>query len=353
MFEMDFEPIRRYAEFVKGKLVELAALALKDLKPAKMGYGTVKAPDRIAYIRRYKMKDGSTMTCPPINNPEIEGPIGELDQRIHVIRIDREDADTIVILNYGLHVDCIGGELMSSDWVGWVKSTLDKALDGVKCMCVVGAQGDVGSTNVNPTRSDMNDTEISFDNEMKSPGMARFVGRAIAGAVLQIYDKVEYNEVDSIKSVRKDLFVPANKPMPEQIPLAKKYKELHDADRDDLIPFEAMELTTVVAEALRICRMEDGPDKLVLPISGMKIGKVAFIGIPGEPFTEIGVSIKESEGWDLICPLINANGAEGYFPSKSAFDEGGYEARTSPYKPSVSTDIVDCAKEILAELKKD
>lgn len=349
-FEMDFEPINRYAEFLLEKVAELAVLAVKDLKPAKMGYGTVKAPDRIAYIRRYKMKDGSTMTCPPVNNPDIEGPLGELDQRVHVVRIDREGAESIVIMNYGLHADCIGGELLSSDWVGWIKRTIDKALDGVKCMCIAGAQGDVGSTNVYPTKSDMNDTEISFDNEMKSPGMARFIGRALAGAILQIYDKVEYNDVDDVKVIKKDLVVDANLPEKEQIPLAKKYKELHDAGRDDLIPYEAMELTTVVAEALRICKMENGPETFTLPMSGMKIGKLAFIGIPGEPFTEIGVKIKDTEGWDMICPSINTNGKEGYFPSKSAFDEGGYESRSSPFKAGVSEKIVACAKEILNEL---
>jgi hypothetical protein len=254
-------------------------------------------------------------------------------------------------MNYGLHADCVNGELISSDWVGWVKSTLNKALDGVKTMCIVGAQGDVGSTNVHPIDGDMNDTEISFDNEMKSPGMARFVGRALAGAVLQIYDKVKYVKIDSLKVVKRTLRVKANKPLPEDMPRARQYKEWHDSGRDDLIPFKAMELTTVVAEALRMCRMENAPDYIDLPMSGMRIGEVAIIGIPGEPFTEIGVKIKDTPGWGLICPSINTNGKEGYFPNKGAFDEGGYEARTSPYKPTVAQEIVDFAKDILKELK--
>ena len=351
MFEMDFKPVREYADFLCKKVIELASLAISDLKPAKMGYGTVKAPDRIAYIRRYKMKDGTTMTCPPIDDPNIDYPIGELDQRVHVIRFDRENAESLIIMNYGLHADCVNGELVSSDWVGWVKRTLDKALDGVKTMCIVGAQGDVGSTNVHPTDGDMNDTEISFDNEMKSPGMARFIGRALAGAVLQIYDKVKYTQVDTLRVVKKTLKVEANKPSPEDMPRARQYKEWHNSGRDDLIPFKAMELTTVVAEALRMCRMENGPDYIHLPMSGISIGEVAIIGIPGEPFTEIGVRIKNSPDWGLVCASINTNGKEGYFPNKGAFDEGGYEARTSPYKSTISQDIINCSKEILKELK--
>ena len=144
------------------------------------------------------------MTCPPINNPEIDHPIGELDQRVHVLRFDRKGGNTIILVNYGLHADTINGEMISSDFPGWMRRTLDKALDGVDTIFFNGAEGDVGSTNVNPTGGDMNDTEISFDNEMKSPGMARFVGRALAGTVLQVYDKVCYVDVDNIDAEQPD-----------------------------------------------------------------------------------------------------------------------------------------------------
>ena len=52
----------------------------------------------------------------------------------------------------------------------------------------------------------------------------------------------------------------------------------------------------------------------------------------------------------MPCGLVN--GYEGYFPVKSAFDEGGYEARTSRYKSGVAEAVVDCGKAILGKLKK-
>ena len=84
----------------------------------------------------------------------------------------------------------------------------------------------------------MNDTEISFDNEMKSPGMARFVGRALAGTVLQVFDKVAYIDVDDIDVIHRPISIPANNPSPEEMPEARRIKELHDSGRDDEIPFE-------------------------------------------------------------------------------------------------------------------
>ena len=351
MFDADEEPIQEYKKFLCRRLCDVAILAYQDLKPAKMGYIVGNAPERVSYIRRYKMKDGSTMTCPPIDDASIDFPIGELDTRVNVLRFDREGGDSVVLVNYGLHADTIGGELLSADWPGWMRDTIEKALDGTKCMFFAGAEGDVGSTNVHPSGGDMNDTEISFDNEMKSPGMARFVGRALAGTVLQVYDKVHYIDVDNLEILHKEVIIPANMPTAEDLPLAHKYKELHDAGKDDEIPYTAMELTTVVAEALRMCKMENGPDKFVINLVGVRIGNVALIGIPGEPFTDIGVGIKEEEGWSMIMPCALTNGNEGYFPMQSAYDEGGYEARTSPYKAGVAEKLIDGGRELLKGLK--
>ena len=350
-FEADPEPIHRYADFLEERLVDLVKLAILDLKPAKMGFITGYAPERVAYIRLYRMKDGTTMTCPPINDPNIDGPIGTLDQRCHILRFDQEGGHSIVIFNYGVHADTVNGEMICSDWPGWMRRTLEQALDGVKCFFLNGAEGDVGSTHVNPCGGDMNDTEISFDNEMKSPGMARFVGRALAGTVLQVYDKVEYVDVDDLQILHKFIEIDANRPKPEELPLAHKYKDLHDAGRDDEIPYTAMALTIAVSEAIRMCNLEHGPDTFTLELTGLKIGPVALVGIPGEPFTQIGVRVKETEGWKQIMPVCLTNGCEGYFPSKEAYAAGGYEARSSHFRPHVSDRIVEGCKALLEELK--
>lgn len=341
-----------YVDFVEQRLADLAVIAFQDMVPTKMAYGVGQAPARVAYIRRYRMKDGSTMTCPPINDPDIVGPIGELDQRVNVLRFDREGRNPFILVNYGVHADTVNGDMLSADWPYWMAKTLDLALEGADSMFIGGAQGDVGSTNIHPDSADMNNTEISFDNEMKSPGMARFVGRAIAGTVLQVYDKLYYTDVEDIKMVTKTVPVKLNVPAPEELPLAKKYKELHEAGRDCDIPYTAMELTTVVAEALRMCALADGPEFQNMEMVGLKIGPVALVGIPGEPFTEIGVKIKEAEGFELVMPCALTNGYEGYFPVQSAYDEGGYEARSSRYAAGVAETVVEAGKAIVAELAR-
>lgn len=350
-FEADAQAIEKYSEFLKNQLCAVSKNALEDLADTRMGYAVTPAPERIAYIRRYRMKDGTTMTCPPVNDPDIVSPIGELDKRVNVLRFDRVGKDSIVILNYGIHADTVNGDKISADWPAWTRTTLEKALDGTKCIYINGAQGDVGSTNINPTVSDMNDTEISFDNEMKSAGHARFIGRALAGAVLQVYDKVQYVDVDTAFIRKHTVRVKANLPKPSDLPRAYEYKRLHDEGKEDLIPFEAMELTTVVAEALRMCRLSNGPEWFDLTLTGLCIGPVALVGLPGEPFTEIGVKIKQNEGWELIMPCGLINGYEGYFPTVEAFEEGGYEARSSQYCKDVATKLVEGASQLLESIK--
>lgn len=349
--ELDKERIEFYLEFLQQRLCDATLEAIADLKKAKMGVITGVAPDRVAYIRRYKMKDGSTMTCPPINDPQIDHPIGELDQQVHVLRFDRENADSIVIVNYGLHADCLNLDQVSADWPGWMAETFERAYPGTKVMFLNGCEGDVGSTHVFPEAGDMNDTLISFDNEMKSPGMAKFIGRALAGTILQVYDKAEFVDVDEVKVIHKTISTPSNKAEPKDLPLAKEYLQLHENGRDDKIPFSAMELTTVVAEARRMVQLENAPDHYDLTLTGIKVGPVAFVGIPGEPFTDIGRQIKKADGWKCIMPMCLTNGSEGYFPMKEAFDEGGYEARSSHFKGGVAETIIEGGVRILNELK--
>ena len=352
MFNSDDAEQAEYAHYLGRRLVDAALLALADRKPAKMGFIVGKAPDRVAYIRRYKMKDGRTCTCPPIADPLIDHPIGELDQRVNVLRFDREGGDTVVLMNYGIHSDTINSDYLSPDFCGWMRRTFEAAVPGTKLVFICGCQGDVGSTHVWPAPGDMNDTEISFDNEMKSPGMARFVGRALCGTVLQVFDKAEYVDVEDIDVMHVIKRVPSNMAAPDQLPLAHKYKDLHDAGRDEEIPFEAMELTTVVAEATRMVRLENGPDHFDIDIMGFRIGPVAFVGIPGEPFTRVGVEIKKGEGYKCILPTALVNGGMGYFPMRDAFDEGGYEARSSDFKGGVAETIIEGGLEVLEKLRK-
>ena len=147
------------------------------------------------------------------------------------------------------------------------------------------------------------------------------------------------------------LRVPSQMPTADQLPLAHKYNDLHNAGRDDEIPFEGMQLTTVVAEAARMVKLENGPDHFDLYLSSVSIGDVAFAGFPGEPFTDIGRGTKEGSPFKMTIPCCLVNGSEGYFPVESAYAEGGYEARSSSFAAGIAEALINGQVEQLRKLK--
>ena len=341
----------QYAEFLGTRVVDVARFALEDMKDAKMGIGVGEAK-KVAFIRRYRMKDGTAKTNPGVNNPDIVAPIGITDESVSVVRFDREGADSVVLVNFANHPDVVGGNKISSDWPGMTRRFVEKAIDGTKCIFFNGAEGDVNHVNVHPTKGDFNDMFNDFDGCSRGYGHARHMARVVTGAVLSVYDKVEYLENDEVKFSQKIVEIPSNKPNPEDLPLAHKYNDLHKAGRDDLIPYEAMMLTTVVAEAARMVRLENAPDTFPMLFSAVSVGDVALFGIPGEPFNGVGRGLKEAEGWRMVIPCCNTNAKEGYFPMIDSYDEGGYEARSSSFKAGVAERIISEGKDILAALRK-
>ena len=344
------ELINEYTGFVTRRIADVAKFAVEDLKDAKMGYGKGTAPN-VAFVRRYVMKDGSIKTNPGVNNPDIVRPVGETDESVNVIRFDREGAETVVFVNFANHPDVVGGSKISADWPGLLRKDVEKFLDNTKCIFFNGAQGDVNHVNVHPTAGDFNGMFVDFDDVSRGYSHAEYIARVVLGGILQTYDKVNYIDVDAVYSKQVVINVPSNRPDPKDIPEAHRINDLHNAGKDSELPYEGMMLTTVVAEAARMVRLENGPDAFDMRLSAMAIGPVAIIGIPGEPFSGIGIELKKTEGFDMILPCCLTNGSEGYFPMQDSYDEGGYEARSSRFKAGVAEYIIEEGKKLLKSIK--
>ena len=342
--------IAEYLEELSEKLVQASQAALADLRPARMGWGVGQAPG-ISFVRRYRMKDGSVQTNPGIDNPEIDHPLGTVDERVNVLRFDREGADSIVLVNFGCHPDTIGGCKFSADWPGFTRKRVEAALGNVRCLFMNGVQGDVNHVNPYPRGGQGNGLTIDFDDVPRGYAHAAHMGNVVAGAVLQVYEKVQYTDVDSVRTLRSTVCVPSNMPKPEDLPLARQIDALHQAGRDAELPYKGMMLTTKVAEAVRMLRLEHGPAEFIMPVSVVAVGPVAFVGIPGEPFTGVGLALKQAPGWDMVLPTCITNAKEGYFPMQDAYDEGGYEAASSTFAPGVAEILIEKSLNLLEQAR--
>ena len=327
---------------------DAAIYAAADLAESKISTAESVAKN-ISFVRRYRMKDGTVATNPGVNNPEIDHALGEPNEAVKLVKIERENADDIYMVNFGTHPDSVGGEYISADYMGYVCSILERAIPGSKCMFLLGAQGDVNHVNVHPTKGESAISVIDFDSVPRSNAHSEHMGRIIAGAVLSICSITEEVKADKISYASKRVELPSNQEN-DRIEEVKRIYELYEAGRANELPYKEMELTTKGAEAKRIMRLENGPESFPFFLSAIRIGDLVFAGIGGEAFTEIGLRICEASPFEktILCCITNSAG--GYIPTTKAYSEGGYEACTSELKPGGDDIVVEGMTELLNSL---
>ena len=75
---------------MEKKFIDVAKMALDDMKEAKISIAEKETAVPISFIRRYKMKDGSTRTNPGTKRiDEIEAPIGKADNTVRIVKFSR------------------------------------------------------------------------------------------------------------------------------------------------------------------------------------------------------------------------------------------------------------------------
>lgn len=347
-FASDKKSSPAYDEFLISSVRDAAVYAITDLAESTVEIARSKA-ENISFVRRFRMKDGSVATNPGVNNPNIGHPLGTPNETVILIKILREGADDIYLVNFGTHPDSVGGDYISADYMGFVCSIIENAVPNTKCVFLLAPQGDVNHVNVHPTVGESAISEIDFDGVPRSIKHAEHMGRIVAGAVLSICSITEKVKTDKISYASKEVSLPSYREN-DRIEEAKKIHEYYESGRSAELPYKEMELTTVVAEAERILRLQNGPTAFPFFLSALKIGDLVFAGIGGEPFTEIRNRICDASPFEntVLCCLTNSEG--GYIPTTQAYSEGGYEAKSSELKPGGDDIIVNGMTELLKTL---
>ncbi|MBE6931173.1 MAG: hypothetical protein E7463_12945 [Ruminococcaceae bacterium] len=338
-----------YDAFMIASVRDAAVYAFNDLAESTFETASAQAKN-ISFVRRYRMKDGYVATNPGVNNPNIDHALAEPNETVKLLKIVRDGADDIFVVNFGTHPDSVGGEYISADFMGFVCSILEKSVPGTKCIFLQGPQGDVNHVNVHPTPGEAAISSIDFDGVPRSIRHAEHMGRIIAGAVLSVCSITEPVAIDKITCASARVDLPSNQEN-DRLEEARKIYELYEAGRQHELPYKEMELTTALAEAKRIVKLENGPDSFPFYLSAIRIGDLCFAGIGGEPFTEIGNRICADSPFDttILCCLTNSAG--GYIPTTQAYSEGGYEARGSVLKPGCDDIMVNAMRDLLTSLK--
>lgn len=343
--------IDEYLEFLRESIVKCALMALDDLKESRF-YSAKEKAEGIANVRRYLMKDGSTVTNPGAHNPNILRPLGKPNETVRLLKIVREGANDIYVINFGMHATTVHGRTyISADYPAVACSAVEGALGGVDCIFFQSAEGDVVQINTFPSPVIYKLMREDNDTLSVNKHMARFAGHAVAAAVLKMHMTAEEIGCEGIRFSRETVNVPSNKSGGDYEE-AQRICALHKEERHYELPHNSpMDLVTKVANAQRIIRMKDEPDFYPYSVFCIAVGDFAFAGLPGEPFTEIRNRIDEASPFENTMVLALTNCKTQYFPTTKAFSEGGYEVAATSIGPGADDVIVSAAVRNLEKLK--
>jgi len=85
-------------------------------------------------------------------------------------------------------------------------------------------------------------------------------------------------------------------------------------------------------------------------ITVARLGSIAFVGLGGEVFNELGKTIKSKSPFHPTFILTHCNGAAGYVPTQASYPAGGYEVESSQFAPGAGEQIAEEAVRMLKEL---
>jgi neutral ceramidase len=340
----DEDTIRFSNRILAARCADAGVRALEDLAPAKLLLGRGEAKN-ISFIRRFRMKDGTTRTNPGTNNPEVECALGEPDEQVQLVRFVRDGKKEIALINFQCHPDVISGTKFSADWPGLASTYLERAMDNeIEALLINGAQGD--TNHLRPKTAPGEIVPRRYE-------MSKHMARTIVGAALSAWGTCAPAPAGKVRAAMPAVKVLTNKGKPEEIPLAEKYVNLHKTGRAKEIPGVGMEHTANTAAAYRILELKDAPAETELRVSVVTVGQtLAFGGFPGEPFTWMGTELKDKSPFTMTIPACTVNGSRGYFPVKSAYGPGGYENATSRFKAGVAERLVEGTLQQMAEFHK-
>ena len=330
-----------FVDVVVNLSMHAAGLAKNDLAPAKLFAGSTECRG-VTFCRRYLMKDGTARTNPGIGNPDILRPMNDPDYQVVVLKVAREGAKDLALVNFGCHADTIknvdGVDAISADWPGVTCNAVEKALD-VACVLFNAPCGDVAQR----------DHTAKKETAQSTSGWHRTVklGRAVAGAVVSVYGA--FMTPVSEGPVRAEVAVlnlPLKRPTEEELASARDILE-HEAD---YLGGNMAKTTDLFEARMRLTVAKtDGFSQAV--ITALRVGGFAAAGSSGEPFCEIGKRIKAESPFEAQFALYLTNGSSGYFPMSDAFSYDGYEARTCKFQPGVGELVADTSLKLLNNIK--
>ena len=324
-----------YLDILYRKFCDVAQMAVNDLADATYGTAVEHAVEEISFVRRYFLKNGKLVTNPGgIPPEEIDRHAARSDNDVRLVKFFREGKKDIALVNFACHPDVIGGTKISADWPGLARRYVEAAHKDAHCLLMNGFQGDTNHYNFFKGK----------DGCKKGYKHSEKMGRVIADTVELIWDKTELQVAYGLYAEMRHVFNKCSTRGEEHYEECRAFYVRYKSGDYSL---KKTESGIPLHEAARIARIPEQPVYHKIPITVLGMGKIAFFGLGGEPFTEYGYIAREANPDKFVLTATCANGGEGYLPSTQAFEQGGYEVVTSNFTPNLEKDVMDASLAML------
>lgn len=331
-----------YGPLVLKKIKPLIRAALADLRPVRLLFGS-SYEARVSFNRRVAMRDGTSqmhLSSRQLGALYIEGPS---DPEVGVALFTTPELrTTAVLLHHTCHpVHWDPHTAIHSDWPGaWAGEVRRTLLPGAVPLVLNGCCGNVHHNN--PLVPDREDTPQS---------MARLLTAAARTALVNPC----YGDDDPALGYKTIRFGIPFRHFPKKVfedarRLLEKNPEPIWTDathtRHDHEWFFA-------ASLMDLERLMKTHDAFEYEIQAVRLGDLAILILPGEPFVEAQLDIKQRSPAKRTFLAHMSNRYVGYIPTPEAIRRGGFEARpsfASKLEPAALQTIADKSVALLKEL---
>ena len=326
-----------YTERVRGAIVNAVVTADARRVPGACGAG-LGFEDRVAFNRRFRMKNGQSWTHPGQGNPDIVGPAGPTDPIVGVLGAwDAAGKLRGCVVNYCCHATTNPGGI-SANWIYYLEQAIRGAFGhDVVVVFLQGTAGDVTQVdNLSPYRRPPGDAE------------ARLVGGCVGTEAVRALLAMHRGALVPVAASTRVMRIPRRTPSPDTLRRANDLVRMDPKQAGMTDWLFAKEIVMLDAKLQKAKESE-------VEAQAVQVGPVVFLANPAELFCEYGLEMRKRSGFPITMPVAYANGAVGYVPTEEAFGPhgGGYETRLTSYSnlvPAAGSQITRACLELASRL---
>ena len=340
-----FSPeVTDYVAELSAAAVSAVAGAHAQRRPARLYAGTAVEPE----VARNRRRPG-----------------GVTDPAVPVVRVESPDGQVLGLLcSYACHPVTLGADnhLITADYPGEVV----RAMEAVYPRAVaIFATGCAGQINTGHSAWDSLSTE---PDPTRSFAEMQRLGRIIAAAASRASELASGPRGNpsaiapsdgrdrQVGAVTVEVSAP-RQPIPDSAGFASMAAKWREADPSTA---DEAQLRRWAAWADHMSRTPRHAPEVALDVTAFRWGDILLVGLPGEPFVELGQEIKRRAVREPIV-LGYSNGCPGYVPHRSAYPEGGYEVlhahkvygAPSAFAPEAGELLTEAALEAISTLCGD